>query len=113
MYWNILDRDVENQAAVDNWTKHTYTHGLAHTLGSFFTSPEYSGRGLPTEVTVDKLYWVALGRQADTAERIHWVERIKNGASLWQVANGFIDCPEYKERVRTGKAPDPVYWPTN
>jgi len=113
MYWNILDRDAENQAVIDGWTKHTYIHGLAHTFGGFFTGPEYTGRGLPTEVTVDKFYLAVLGRHAETVERAHWVERIGNGTTLWQVAEGFISSPEYRARVQAGKAPDPVHWPTN
>ena len=86
MYWNILDRDAENQAVIDGWAKHTYLHGLAHTFGGFFTSPEYTGRGLPTEVTVDKFYWAVLGRHAEAVEKAHWVERIGNRreAGLWK-----------------------------
>ncbi|KAF8958106.1 hypothetical protein BDZ97DRAFT_1843299 [Flammula alnicola] len=113
LYWNILDRDAESQAVVDGWTKHTYTNGLAQTLGGFFTSPEYTGRGLPTEVTVDKFYLAVLGRHAEAAGRAYWTEKISNGMSLLQVAEGFVGSAEYRGKVQAGTAPDPVRWPTN
>ncbi|KAF8805912.1 hypothetical protein BYT27DRAFT_7191823 [Phlegmacium glaucopus] len=111
LYWNILGRNPENQLAIDNWTRHTYTHGLAHTVGSFFTAEEYTSKGMSTESTVDKLYLAVLGRQVTATGRGDWVERIRNGMSLWQVAEGFVDSAEYRGKVQAGTAPDPIHWP--
>jgi len=113
LYWNILDRDSENQGAIDYWTRNTYSRGLAHTLGGFVTSPEYSVRGLPTEVTVDKFYLAVLGRHADAGEKAYWVDRIRDGMTLRQVAEGFVKSAEYRRMVQAGTAPDPVHWPTD
>lgn len=111
LYQNILDRDPENQLAVDNWTRHTYNHGLAHTVGSIFTSPEYTAKHLSTEATVDKFFLAVLGRQTDEGGRVYWVEEIGRGMSLWKVADKFVGSEEYRGKVEAETAPHPIHWP--
>lgn len=111
MYQNILDRDPESQTVVDNWTRHTYAHGLAETLGCFFTSGEYRAKSLSTEATVDKFYLSVLGRQAEPSGRAYWIGAIRNGMSLHKVVEGFVGSQEYRQKVQAGSAPYPILWP--
>jgi len=111
MYQNILDRNPESQTVVDNWTRHTYAHGLAETLRCFFTSDEYRAKSLSTETTVDKFYLSVLGRQAEPGGRAYWIGAIRDGMSLHKVAEGFVGSQEYQQKVQAGTAPHPIHWP--
>lgn len=112
LYWNVLDRMPESQSVIDHWTRKTHEHGLAHTVGGFFTSEEYKGKGMLSETTAKKFYLAVMGRQAEPDERAHWTKRINNGMSLTQVANFFVADSEYRRMVKDGKAPDPIHWPS-
>jgi hypothetical protein len=111
LYWNILDRNPESQLAIDNWTRNTLTHGLAHTVGSLFTTEEYASKEMSAEATADKFYLAVMGREAEPAEREHWAKRIRDGISLRKVPNYFVADLEYRAKVEDGRAPDPIHWP--
>lgn len=115
LYWNVLDRDAESQAVIDHWTQQRYTNGLAHTVGGFFTALRSTahGQGMSPKAMVHKFYLAVLGRQPDTQGRVFWIERLRNGLSLLEVANGFISSAEYREKVQAGTRPDPIHWPSS
>jgi hypothetical protein len=95
LYQNILDRDPEDQHAQEYHTGNTYARGLAHTIGCLFSTPEYQAKAMSTEATVDKFYRSVLGRRPDASERADYVERIRLGMSLLNVAQSFIASEEY------------------
>ncbi len=111
LYQNILDRDPESHAVLEGSTREVYTRGLAYTVGRFFTSPEYTAKGFPTEITVDKFYLSVLGRHPEAEGRAHWAEEIRRGMTLWRVAEKFVDSEEYRRKVEADQAPDPIHWP--
>lgn len=111
LYQNILDRDPESQTAIDYWIRYTYEHGLASTIGGFFTSREYTARGMSPEATAEKFYIAVLGRQAEPGGREFYVNEIRTGMSLWKVADDFVGSREYRLNVQAGTAPDPIHWP--
>jgi len=117
LYWNVLDRDAESQTVIDHWTHQTYTHGLAHTVSGFFIALRSTayGQGMSTEAMVDRFYLAVLGRQPKPGEpgKVHWVRELRNGASLLDVANGFIGSPEYRGKVQAETRPDPIHWPSS
>ena len=111
LYQNILDRNPESPEALEWHARHTSAEGLASTVGVFFTSPEYVAKGLSTEATVDKYYLTLMGRQPETRGKVHWVREIQRGMTLLKVANSFVSSDEYRRRVNTQMAPDPIHWP--
>ena len=111
MYQNILDRDPESQDAINWWTGHTYNHGLASTVGGFFTSHEYAAKGWSPEVTTEIFYLAVLGRQVEPVGREIHIRAIRNGVSLRKLANSFVGSEEYRGKVQAGTAPDPIHWP--
>ena len=111
LYQNILDRDPESHTVLEGSTREVYTRGLAYTVGRFFTSPEYTAKGLPTEITVDKFYLSVLGRHPEAEGKAHWVEEIRRGMTLWRVAEKFVGSEEYRRKVEADQVPDPINWP--
>ena len=111
LYQNILDRDPESQTAIDFWSRHTYDKGLARTIGSFFTSDEYTARCMSVEATVDKFYLAVLDRQAEPEGRTYWIGTIRSGMPLWKVADSFVGSNEYRQKVQAGSALHPIHWP--
>lgn len=111
LYQNILDRDPESHAAIEGWTREVYARGLAYAVGGFFTSIEYTAKGVSTEATVDKFYLSVLGRHPEAEGRAHWTEEIRRGMSLWTVAEKLVGSEEYRRRVAAEQAPDPIHWP--
>jgi hypothetical protein len=111
LYQNVLSRDAEDQAAIDNWTNHTHHHGLISTLRGFF-SDEFKAKNLPEEVVVDKLYRSILGREAHgDDEKNVWLCKLRRGDTMQMIINDFVGSAEYRQKVQNNTAPHPVFWP--
>ena len=112
LYQNILDRDPESQAAINYWMDYTHSHGIALTIGGFFTSNEFKARGLPIEVVVDKLYRAILGCEAEAEGKNYWLDRFRRGDGMQVIVNDFVGSREYRQKVQDNLVPHPVYWPS-
>jgi hypothetical protein len=111
LYQNILCRDPEDQAAIENLTTYTRNNGIPKTINAVFTTNEFKLKNLSQEVVVDKLYRSILGREADGHEKEDMLYKFRRGDSIQKVVNDCVGGAEYRLKVQNNTAPDPVFWP--
>jgi Domain of unknown function (DUF4214) len=109
LYQNILDRDPENQGVIDGWTNHALFHGIAATIGGFFTSDEFKAKNLPQEIVVDKLYRSILGCEGDPEGKNFWLSRFRCGDAIQIVITEFVGSPDYRQKAQNNIVPQPAF----
>lgn len=105
LYQNILQREPESQAVVDNWAKAAQSGGIAPVLKAFFKSTELQSKKLSSEETVDLLYESILNRPAEPTGKAGWVAALNSGMSVDTMIDKFLTSTEYQAHVAKGTAP--------
>ena len=109
LYQNILSRDPlpDDHPNIDHWMDHTRLHGIASTIGRFFTSDEFKAKNFEyyQEVIVDKLYRSILGREGGWDGKNYWIDRLRRGDTVQTIVSDCIECEEYKAKARAGIVP--------
>ena len=90
-------------------------------LAGFLSSAEFFTRaGNSNKAWVDALYLDLLGRSADASGETYWLRQLAGGASMYDVALGFVNSQEHESLVvqsyyqqflgRTGSTTEVAYW---
>ena len=106
LYWNILDRQAENEEVIRHHSKHAFDNGLIATITGFFDSPEYRSRSHSPRETVERLYRSILGREpSEDGLGGHAPMVPVGGGSMRDMVDSFVNSPEYNERFMAALVP--------
>jgi hypothetical protein len=93
----ILDRQAE-MTGFQYWAKSgDFLGGM---VVSFIDSDEYqntTGRtwdAMNQEEQIEELYLALLGRASDVEGKAYWLNDLTNGATIYEIAEGFVDSIE-------------------
>ena len=95
-YKLILNRGAD-AGGLANWTSQlkAKAKNASEIIYGFMYSPEYTGRKLGNEQTVEILYKTMLNRGADAAGKASWLNKMANGATIVDIINGFCGSQEF------------------
>lgn len=101
LYQNILHRAPD--AGGQDWINYTNTTSRGYALLAFSNSQENHRQTLPIAGSQDdaeatRLYQAALNRAPDSANFSFIATRLQLGATVDQLAQGFVDSPEFAQR---------------
>ncbi len=97
LYYICLEREPDTSGLAD-WTGQLWAHtnsggGVAY---GFIFSQEFTNRNLDDSTFVEFLYLAFFDREADSAGKADWVNRMQNeGYSRVDVFNGFVGSSEF------------------
>ena len=102
---NILSRDPfpEDHPNIDHWMNHTRFHGIAPTIGGFFTIDEFKAK-FPQDVVVDKLQ-CSIGRVGGWDGKNCWIDRLRLGDAVQTIVSNCMESAEYRQKAQTGNVP--------
>ncbi len=95
-YTEVLNRAGE-EGGLNNWCEAilSRTQTPKNVAAGFVFSQELQNRNLSTEETVDMLYRLYLGREADPDGKAYWLQQMAEGMTLEQLNDGFADSAEF------------------
>lgn len=106
LYWNILDREAENEEAIRFHSQNAFNNGLIDAITGFFDSPEYKARSHSARETVKRLYRSILGRESSEDGLGGHAPMVPvDGGSMKAIVHSFVSSPEYTERFMAALAP--------
>ena len=94
-YQNIMNRTADS-GGMNTWLNVIQTQSATKVALGFFKSQEFLNKNLPNEQFVDILYSTLFDRQADSAGRNDWLEKMRNGRTKQSVMFGFFQSDEFK-----------------
>ena len=97
LYLDALGRKTYADSEVDFWYQELISrkkNGTEVAMGFFF-SDEFKEKGLSNEEYVDILYRVMFNRNADTAGRENWIQKLELGMSREAIYAGFANSSEF------------------
>jgi hypothetical protein len=106
LYLNVLSRPADS-GGLQYWMGQLASGATrGDVLTAFSQSPEFESDTLSTGGTTNnaeayRLYVAALNRIPDAAGEAYWSSQLANGATPTQVAQGFVNSPEFQQDYGT------------
>ena len=96
-YKLMLGRESDEDG-LKYWTGRLNSGDLnaAELITQFVESPEFKGKELSVEDTVEVFYQVMLSRESDAEGKAYWVDMLNTGFSIRHIVNGFSGSAEFK-----------------